>query len=72
MGLKRRGYDNDTINLIQDVYRILYTKGYSTRNALDIIEKEIPDHKCKDAITSFIRNSERGIMRGYSGGDDEQ
>lgn len=71
VGLKRRGYDNATINLIQDVYRILYTKGYSTRNALDIIEKEIPSNPSKDEIIDFIRTSEKGIMRGYSSGDNE-
>lgn len=71
VGMKRRGYDNNTINLIQEIYRTLYTKGYSTRNALDIIEKEIPSHPIKDEIIDFIRNSERGIMRGYAGGDNE-
>ncbi len=71
VGLKRRGFDNNSINIIQDVYRILYTKGYSTRNALDIIEKEIPANAQKDEIISFIKNSERGIMRGYSGGENE-
>lgn len=71
VGLKRRGYEAADINLIQDVYRILYTKGFSTRNALDIIEKEIPASPHKDEITDFIKSSERGIMRGYSGGDDE-
>lgn len=71
VGLRRRGFDNDAVNLIQEVYRILYTKGYSTRNALDIIEKEIPSHPLKDQIIDFIRSSERGIMRGYSGGDNE-
>ncbi|HMT30832.1 MAG TPA: acyl-ACP--UDP-N-acetylglucosamine O-acyltransferase [Bacteroidia bacterium] len=71
VGLKRRGYDSKSVNLIQDVYRILYTKGYSTRNALDIIEKEIPSSPHKDEIIDFIKSSERGIMRGYSGGDDE-
>jgi UDP-N-acetylglucosamine acyltransferase len=71
VGLKRRGYDVATINIIQDVYRILYTKGYSTRNALDIIEKEIPSSPSKDEIIDFIRSSEKGIMRGYSGGENE-
>jgi UDP-N-acetylglucosamine acyltransferase len=71
VGMKRRGFDNGTINLIQDVYRILYTKGFSTRNALDIIEKEIPSNARKDEIIDFIKSSERGIMRGYSADDNE-
>ncbi len=71
VGLKRRGYETAAVNLIQDVYRILYTKGFSTRHALDIIEKEIPSSLHKDEIVNFIRSSERGIMRGYSGADAE-
>jgi len=71
VGMKRRGFDTATINLIQDVYRILYTKGFSTRNALDIIEKEVPSNSSKDEIIEFIKSSERGIMRGYSGGENE-
>ena len=71
VGLKRRGFDNGTINYIQDIYRILYTKGYSTRNAIDIIEKEIPAASVKDQIVEFIKSSDKGIMRGYSGVDEE-
>jgi UDP-N-acetylglucosamine acyltransferase len=71
VGMKRRGFDNETINLVSDVYRILYNKGYSTRNALDIIEKEVPANPQKDEIIAFIKSSERGIMRGYTGGENE-
>ena len=71
VGLKRRGFDTGTINFIQDIYRILYTMGYSTRNAIDIIEKEIPAAGVKDQIIEFVRSSDKGIMRGYSGVDEE-
>jgi len=69
--MKRRGFDQESINVVQDLYRLLYNKGYSTRNALDIIEKEIPSHKLKDEIIEFIQASDKGIMRGYSGGDND-
>lgn len=71
VGMKRRGFDQESINVVQDLYRLLYNKGYSTRNALDIIEKEIPSHKLKDEIIEFIKASDKGIMRGYSGGDND-
>jgi len=71
VGMKRRGFDQEAINLVQDLYRTLYNKGYSTRNALDIIEKELPAHPLKDEIIEFIKSSDKGIMRGYSGGDNE-
>ncbi|MFN5323803.1 MAG: acyl-ACP--UDP-N-acetylglucosamine O-acyltransferase [Bacteroidota bacterium] len=71
VGMKRRGFDQDAINIVQDLYRILYNKGYSTRHALDIIEKEIQANPLKDDIIDFIKASDKGIMRGYTGGDNE-
>jgi UDP-N-acetylglucosamine acyltransferase len=71
VGLKRRGYEQEIINKIHDIYRILYQQGLSTRNALDVIEREIPDSTEKSEILGFIRGSERGIMRGFSSHDSE-
>lgn len=66
IGLKRRGYDTDTINRILDIYRILYVRGYTVSKATRIIEAEIPVSDERDEILTFIRESTRGIMRGYS------
>lgn len=66
VGLKRRGYQIETINHIQDIYRILYVKGYKTSKAISIIEAEIPVSEERDEILDFIRNSQRGIMKGFT------
>src|SRR5699024_2110386 len=66
IGLKRRGYSIEQINHIMDIYRILYVRGNSVCHSLKIIETEIPATEERDEILSFIRNSTRGIMRGYS------
>lgn len=66
IGLKRRGYETSTINRIQDIFRILYVRGYSVSKAMRIIEAEIPVSDERDEILTFIRESTRGIMRGYS------
>lgn len=65
VGLRRRGYSNDKINEIQEIYRIIYLKGYNNSKALDKIELEFPPSREKDEIINFIRSSERGIMKGY-------
>ncbi len=65
VGLRRRGFDSKTINLILEIYRILFIRGYNTSNALKLIETEIEDSPVKDEITQFIRNSVRGIMKGF-------
>jgi UDP-N-acetylglucosamine acyltransferase len=65
IGLRRRGFSNDQINAIQDIYRILFVKGYNTATAIKLIETEIAASKERDEILQFVRESDRGIMKGY-------
>lgn len=64
VGLRRRGYTNNQINEIQEIYRLVYLRGYNNADALDKIELELPSTKERDEILNFIRTSERGIMKG--------
>jgi UDP-N-acetylglucosamine acyltransferase len=66
IGLRRRGFASEQINQIQDIYRILYQKNFNTSQALEIIEAEIPATPERDEVIQFIRNSQRGIMKGFS------
>lgn len=65
IGLRRRGFDSEQINDIQQIYSVLFIKGYNTSQALDIIEAESPATDIRDEIVTFIKESNRGIMRGY-------
>ncbi|MDB5273913.1 MAG: lpxA [Chitinophagaceae bacterium] len=64
IGLRRRGFTNDQINSIQDIYRVLYIKGHNTTKAVEILEIDFPPSKERDEILNFIRSSDRGIMKG--------
>lgn len=66
IGLKRRGFSINKINHILDIYRLLYVRGFNTAKAVRIIESEIPVSDERDEILSFIRDSKKGIMRGYT------
>jgi UDP-N-acetylglucosamine acyltransferase len=66
VGLRRRGFSNEIVLEIEDIYRTLYIKGHNVTNALAIIEQEAPNSKEKDQILNFIRGSKDGIMRGIS------
>ncbi|MBS1588802.1 MAG: acyl-ACP--UDP-N-acetylglucosamine O-acyltransferase [Bacteroidetes bacterium] len=66
IGLKRRGFSLDKINHILDIYRILFVRGFNVSKALSIIETEIPVSDERDEIISFVRDTGRGIMKGYS------
>jgi UDP-N-acetylglucosamine acyltransferase len=67
IGLRRRGFSTEKIREIQDIYRILYQKNYNTTQALEKIEAEMEATKERDQIILFIKNSQRGIMKGYTG-----
>ena len=65
VGLRRRGFDSKTIKDIQNIYRILFQKKYNNSQAINIIEAEVEATKDRDEILMFIKNSQRGIMKGY-------
>jgi len=65
IGLRRRGYSNEQIRDIQEIYRLLYLSGMNTTHALDRIEAEMPATKERDEILLFVKNSPRGIIKGY-------
>lgn len=64
VGLRRRGFSNETIQQIEDMYRTLYVRGLNISNAVDVIAKEAPDSPEKNHILEFIRGSKDGIIRG--------
>ena len=66
VGLRRRGFSNEAILQIEDIYRTIYIKGYNVTNAINIVEHEAPSFKEKEEILKFIRESTNGIMRGIS------
>lgn len=67
VGLRRRGFTTEKINEIQDIYRYIFLKGINNTKALELIESEIPQSPERDYIIEFVKSSEHGIMKGYSG-----
>ena len=65
IGLRRRGFESDKIREIQNIYRILYQKNYNNTQASELIEAEMEATPERDEILQFIKNSHRGIMKGY-------
>ena len=63
IGLRRRGFTDDQINIIQDVYRLLYHSQLNTRDALAKIDAELQPTPERDAIVEFVRSSKRGTIR---------
>ncbi len=63
IGLRRRGFTNEKIEEIQDIYRTIYLRGLNNSSAITKIELEMSATAERDEIVNFIRNSERGIIK---------
>ena len=62
VGLRRRGFSNETIDIIHDAYRIIYANGILKEGVKEARAK-YPDVKEVEYICSFIENSKRGSGR---------
>lgn len=63
VGLRRRGFTNEQIQQISDIYRVIYKSGLNVSDACDKVEAEFEETNEKRAIVDFIRSSKRGIIK---------
>lgn len=70
IGLKRRGFTDEKIREIQDIYRLIYLQGHSTTKAIGLVNEQFEDTDEKNEIVNFIQSSSRGIIKGYNGSDN--
>jgi UDP-N-acetylglucosamine acyltransferase len=64
IGLARRGFEKEIISQIEDIYRLIFVRGHSISNALEIVNQEIIDSTIRNEIVEFIKNSQDGIIKG--------
>ena len=62
VGLRRRGFSNETIQNIHNTYRILYSKGLITE-AIQEIKDTLEITQEIQYILDFLTSSKRGIIR---------
>jgi UDP-N-acetylglucosamine acyltransferase len=65
IGLRRRGFTDEQINHIQDIYRILFVKGTNVKKSMEIIEATVPSSNEKEVIMNFLFQADRGLMKGF-------
>jgi UDP-N-acetylglucosamine acyltransferase len=63
VGLRRRGFTDQQITQIQDMYRTIYLSGFNNSAAVDKIELDFTATVERDEVLNFVRTSERGIIR---------
>lgn len=60
IGLRRKGIDKNSRDMIHKAIRILKNDQYNTTQALEVIENEIPNDEYVKKLVEFVRVSKRG------------
>ncbi|MEQ8161671.1 MAG: acyl-[acyl-carrier-protein]--UDP-N-acetylglucosamine O-acyltransferase, partial [Smithellaceae bacterium] len=63
IGLKRRGFSEETINALKKAYRILFRSHLLLNAAIEKVEAEVEDFPEVRHFVKFIKESERGVCR---------
>ena len=63
VGLKRRGFSEETINTLKKAYKILFRDKLSLKEAIEKINQELPDIPEIRHLIEFIEANKRGICR---------
>lgn len=74
IGLKRRGFSQSSIELIHQVYRVIYQEGLNISDACLKVEEIFAPSPERDTILHFVRASHRGIIpyRNKRGSSDDE
>jgi UDP-N-acetylglucosamine acyltransferase len=65
IGLRRQGFSDERIQLLESVMRILLRSGLNTTQAMKRLEAEFPDSPEVRYLLEFIRSSERGVITAH-------
>jgi UDP-N-acetylglucosamine acyltransferase len=64
VGLRRRGFSAEAVNLIERAYTLIYHSNLNVSQALARIKQELPQSPDIQNIVHFIETSKRGILSG--------
>ena len=65
IGLRRRGFSEKSIDLLNKTYRLIYRSSLNVSQAVARIAEEVEPSPEVEAVLSFIAKSKRGIISGY-------
>jgi len=63
VGLKRRGFSDETINILKKAYKILFRDKLQLKEAIEKVKKELPQIPEIKHLIEFIEANKRGICR---------
>ncbi len=66
IGIRRRGFSDDEVREIEDIYRIIYVQNNNVSKGIAAVLETIPDSDLRKLILGFIDKSDKGIIRGLN------
>ena len=66
VGLRRRGYSDEAVTRIEDIYREIFVRNTNVERAVQNVEQTMPRSPERGVILDFINNSPKGIMKGLA------
>jgi UDP-N-acetylglucosamine acyltransferase len=63
IGLRRQGFIRERIQVLKEIFRLLFYSNLNTSQAVERIQTEIPAGEDRDEIIRFIQTSKRGIIK---------
>ncbi|MDX2361134.1 MAG: acyl-ACP--UDP-N-acetylglucosamine O-acyltransferase [Crocinitomicaceae bacterium] len=64
IGIRRRGFSDEVVKEIEDIYRILYVMNNNLSKGVEAVKEQIQQSETRDQILNFIAESDKGIIRG--------
>ena len=64
VGLRRRGYSEQQVTDLHNLYRLLFLGGMNTQDAIARIEAEIVPSTEREQALDFVRAATRGVIKG--------
>jgi len=63
VGLQRRGFSQEQIKRLRELYKIIFKKKLKLEEALQTVERDYGQYEEAQNLVNFIRKSKRGITR---------
>ena len=65
LGLQRRGFTQESINRINDIYRYIFVKGLNVTDAIEQVKEHFGTTDEAKQILAFIGSANTGLLSGY-------
>jgi len=64
VGLRRRGYTDEQVREIEDIYRTIYVQNSNLSKGVEAVLQSMDKSPLRDEIIGFIQSSDKGVIRG--------